>query len=213
MDNYLIPMVVEQTSRGERSYDLFSRLLKERVVFFRGVVTSEMADIVSAQLLFLESENPEKPINLYVHSPGGSCEAGLAVYDTMQFISCPVYTMVMGQAASMGSFIAQAGEAGHRYVLAESRTMVHRISHGIPATKGSMYVTELEFEDSRRSMEEGRRINERLTRLYEKHNSKGKTYEELVELMKHDTFLSAQEAVDHGFADKIITTRKEMETQ
>jgi len=204
-------MVVEKSSNGERSYDLFSRLLKERVVFFRGEVTSEMADVVCGQLLYLESENPEKPISLYVHSPGGHVEAGLAVYDTMQFISCPVHTMAMGQAASMGSFIAQAGEPGHRYVLAESRTMIHRISHGIPPTRGSMYVTELEFEDNRRHMEEGKRVNERLTRLYEKHNSKGKTYDELLDLMRHDTFLSAKEAVDLGLADKIITTRKEME--
>lgn len=210
MDNYLIPMVVEQSSRGERSYDLFSRLLKERVVFFRGVVTEDMADIVSAQLLYLESENSEKPIHLYVHSPGGAVTAGLAVYDTMQFINCPVYTMVMGQAASMGSFIAQAGEPGHRYVLAESRTMLHRVSHGVPATSGSVYVTELEFEDSRRAMEEARRVNRRLTELYQRHNGKSKTYEELEILMKHDTYLSARQAVDAGLADQIITTRKEM---
>ena len=210
MNNYLIPMVVEQSSRGERSYDLFSRLLKERIVFFRGPVTEDMADIVAGQLLYLESENPDKPINLYVHSPGGSVSAGLAVYDTMQFISCPVYTMVMGQAASMGSFIAQAGASGHRYVLAESRTMIHRVSHGVPATSGSVYVTELEFEDSRRAMEEARRVNKRLTELYQHHNSKGKSYEELEALMKHDTYLDAAQAVDHGLADQIVTTRKEM---
>jgi ATP-dependent Clp protease protease subunit len=204
-------MVVEQTSRGERSYDLFSRLLKERVVFFRGAVTDEMADIVSAQLLYLESEDPDKPISLYIHSPGGHVSAGLAVYDTMQFVNCPIYTMVMGQAASMGSFIAQAGEPGHRYVLAESRTMIHRVSHGVPATSGSVYVTELEFEDSRRAMEEAKRVNKRLTELYQKHNSKGKSYEELEALMKNDTYLDAAQAVEHGLADKILTTRKEME--
>lgn len=212
MQNYLIPMVVEQTSRGERSYDLFSRLLKERVIFFRGPVSEDMADVVSAQLLYLESEDPDKPISLYVHSPGGSVSAGLAVYDTMQFVSCPVHTMVMGQAASMGSFIAQAGEPGHRYVLAESRTMIHRVSHGVPSSSGSVYVTELQFEDSRRAMEEAKRVNKRLTELYQKHNSKGKTYEELEMLMKHDTYLDATQAVEHGLADKIITTRKEMET-
>lgn len=210
MQNSLIPMVVEQTSRGERAYDLFSRLLKERVIFFRGVVTDEMADVVAAQLLYLESEDPDKPISLYIHSPGGAVTAGLAVYDTMQFINCPVYTMVMGQAASMGSFIAQAGDPGHRYVLAESRTMIHRVSHGVPATSGSVYVTELEFEDGRRAMEEAKRVNKRLTELYQHHNSKGKSYEELEALMRNDTYLSASQAVEHGLADHIITTRKEM---
>lgn len=210
MNNYLIPMVIEQTSNGERSYDLFSRLLKDRLVFLRGEVTSEQADVVAAQLLFLESEDPEKPISLYIHSPGGSVTAGLSIYDTMQFVGCPVYTIVTGQAASMGSVLAQAGEAGHRYVLAESRTMIHRVSHGIPSTSGSVYVTDLEWEDGRRAMEEAKRVNRRLTELYQKHNSKGKTYEELETLLKHDTYLDAKQAVDHGLADKIITTRKEM---
>lgn len=203
-------MVVESTSRGERSYDLMSRLLKDRIVFFRGAVTAEMADIVAAQLLFLEAEDPEKPIHMHVHSPGGSVEAGLAVYDTMQFITCPVYTIVMGQAASMGSFIAQAGEAGHRYVLPESRTMIHRVSHGIPSTQGSVYVTELEFEDARRSLEEGQRVNRRLTELYTKHNSAGLKYKKLEELMKNDTYLSASQAVEMGLADKVIASRKDM---
>lgn len=208
--NYLIPMVVENTSRGERSYDLMSRLLKDRIIFFRGTVNPEMADVIVAQLLFLEAEDPDKPIYMYVHSPGGSVESGLAVYDTMQFITCPVYTIVMGQAASMGSFIAQAGEAGHRYVLPESRTMIHRVSHGIPSTQGSVYVTELEFEDSRRSLEEGQRVNKRLTELYAKHNSAGLRYKKLAEMMKNDTYLSADGAVEMGLADRVISSRKDI---
>lgn len=208
--NYLIPMVVESTSRGERSYDLMSRLLKDRIVFFRGVVTAEMADIVVAQLLFLEAEDTDKPIFMYVHSPGGSVESGLAVYDTMQFISCPVYTIVIGQAASMGSFIAQAGEAGHRYVLPESRTMIHRVSHGIPSTQGSVYVTELEFEDAKRSLEEGKRVNRRLTELYAKHNSAGLKYKQLENAMRNDTYLSAKDAVEMGLADRVIANRKDI---
>lgn len=207
--SYLIPTVIETTSKGERAYDLYSRMLRDRIVFFRGTVTDEMADLVCSQLLFLESENPEEPINMYVHSPGGSVTAGLAVYDTMQFVSAPVHTIVMGQAASMGSFIAQAGEPGCRFVLGESRTMIHRVSHGVPSTNGSVHVTELEFEDARRSMEEAKRLNNRLTGLYAKHNSAGKTVDEFHELMKYDTYLSADEAVDMGLADKVIVSRKD----
>lgn len=207
--SYLIPTVIESTSKGERAYDLYSRMLRDRIVFFRGTVTDEMADLVCSQLLFLESENPEEPINMYIHSPGGSVTAGLAVYDTMQFVSAPVHTIVMGQAASMGSFIAQAGEPGCRFVLGESRTMIHRVSHGVPSTSGSVHVTELEFEDARRSMEEAKRLNNRLTALYAKHNSAGKTEEEFHELMKYDTYLSAEEAVDMGLADRVIVSRKD----
>jgi len=158
-------------------------------------------------MLFLESQNPDKPIKLYVNSPGGSVTAGLAIYDTMQFVKCPVHTMVMGQAASMGSFLAQAGAAGHRYVLPESRTMIHRVSSGTRGTSGSVHVQELEFEDARRHFEESKRLNQRLTELYVRHNTAGKTYEELFETMKFDTFLSAQEAVDAGLADKVIESR------
>lgn len=208
--NYLIPMVVEQTSRGERSYDLMSRLLKDRVVFFRGVVTQDMADIIVAQLLFLESEDAEKPIHLYVHSDGGEVSSGLAVYDTMQFITAPVHTIVMGSAASMGSFIAQAGAPGHRYILPEARTMIHRVSHGVPGTRGSVHVTELEFEDARRSYEEARRLNKRLTELYARHNSQGWDYDRLEAAMKNDTYLTAQETVDMGLADRVISNRGDL---
>ena len=203
----LVPIVVESEPKGERSYDIYSRLLKDRIVMMQGVVEDTMANLIVAQMLFLESQNPDKPIKLYVNSPGGSVTAGLAIYDTMQFVKCPVHTMVMGQAASMGSFLAQAGAAGHRYVLPESRTMIHRVSSGTRGTSGSVHVQELEFEDARRHFEESKRLNQRLTELYVKHNTAGKTYEELFETMKFDTFLSAQEAVDAGLADKVIESR------
>ena len=203
----LIPMVVEQESRGERSWDIYSRLMKDRIVMLNGPVEDNMANVIVAQLLFLESENPEKSINLYINSPGGAVTAGLAIYDTMQYIKCPVRTIVMGQAASMGSFLAQAGAPGERIVLPESRTMIHRVSSGTRGTSGSVHVQELEMEDAIRSFEESKRVNKRLTELYVKHNSKGKTYDELFETMKFDTFLSAEEAVNNGFADKIVEKR------
>src|SRR6056300_635028 len=203
----LVPMVVEQSSRGERAYDIYSRLLKERVIFLVGPVETHMANLIVAQLLFLEAENPDKDIHLYINSPGGSVTAGMAIYDTMQFIKPDVSTMVLGQAASMGSFLAMAGAKGKRFLLPESRTMIHRVSSGTPGTRGSVHVQELEFEDAKRHFEESKRLNERLTELYVKHNTKGKTYEELFETMKFDTFLSAQEAVDNGFADKVVEKR------
>lgn len=204
----LIPFVIEQTSKGERSYDLFSRLLKDRVVFLNGPVSTEMSHIVVAQLLFLESENPDKDISLYINSPGGEVTAGLAIYDTMQFIKSDVSTIVMGQACSMGSFLAQAGAPGKRIVLPESRTMIHRVSSGTRGTSGSVHVQELQFEDSKRAFEESQRINERLTQLYVKHNTAGKTYDELFTTMKFDTFLSAEEAVQYGLADQVIMERE-----
>jgi ATP-dependent Clp protease protease subunit len=203
----LIPMVVEQEARGERSYDIYSRLMKDRIVMLNGPVEDNMANLIVAQLLFLESDNPEKEINLYINSPGGAVTAGLAIYDTMQYIKCDVRTIVMGQACSMGSFLAMAGTAGKRVVLPESRTMIHRVSSGTRGTSGSVYVQELEFEDARRSMEESKKVNKRLTELYVKHNTAGKTYEEMAETMKFDTFLTAQEAVEWGLADKVTEKR------
>ena len=203
----LVPMVVEQESRGERSYDIYSRLMKDRIVMLNGPVEDNMANLIVAQLLFLESENPDKDINMYINSPGGAVTAGLAIYDTMQYIKCDVRTIVMGQAASMGSFLAQAGTAGKRVVLPESRTMIHRVSSGTRGTSGSVHVQNLEFEDMKRSLEESNRINQRLTELYVRHNSAGKTYDELFETMKFDTFLSAEEAVENGFADKVVKER------
>jgi ATP-dependent Clp protease protease subunit len=203
----LVPIVVEQESRGERSYDIYSRLLKDRIVMLNSVVEDNMANLIVAQLLFLEAENPEKDISLYINSPGGSVTAGLAIYDTMQFIKPDIKTIVMGQAASMGSFLAQAGAPGKRYVLPESRTMIHRVSSGTRGTSGSVHVQELQFEDAIRSMEESKRLNRRLTELYVKHNSVGKNYDELFDTMKFDTFLSAEEAVEYGLADKVIDKR------
>jgi len=204
----LVPIVVEQTSKGERSYDIYSRLLKDRVVILDTEVSGHSASLIVAQLLFLESEDPEQDILFYINSPGGLVSAGLSIYDTMQYIKPDVTTIVLGQAASMGSFLAQAGAEGKRMVLPEARTMIHRVSSGTPGTKGSVHVQELEFEDAKRTFEESQRINKRLTELYVKHNTAGKSYEELFEAMKFDTYLSAQEAVDYGLADKIITSRE-----
>jgi len=197
MQNSLIPMVVETTSRGERSYDLYSRMMKERVVFFHGEVNDNMCNVVVAQLLFLESENSEQPISMYVNSPGGSVYAGLAVYDVMQYIKCPVHTYVTGMAASMGSFIAQAGAPGHRYVMPRSITMIHQPSSGTRGKVSDMVI----------DLEESLRIKKEMTELYVHHNSKGTTYERFVELMDRDRWLTAPMAVDLGLADQIVTKR------
>jgi ATP-dependent Clp protease protease subunit len=206
MPNF-VPTVLEKTSNGERAYDIYSRLLKDRIVMLDTDVSEHSASLIVAQLLFLESEDPNADILFYINSPGGSVTAGLAIYDTMQFIKPDVSTIVLGQACSMGSFLAQAGTAGKRIVLPEARTMIHRVSSGTPGTKGSVHVQELQFEDTRRSFEESQRINQRLTELYVKHNTAGKTYEELFEAMKFDTFLSAEEAVAYGLADQVIEKR------
>ena len=203
----LIPMVVEQEARGERSWDIYSRLMKDRIIMLNGPVEDNMANVIVAQMLYLESENPDKTINLYINSPGGAVTAGLAIYDTMQYIKADVKTIVMGQACSMGSFLAQAGTPGKRIVLPESRTMIHRVSSGTRGTSGSVHVQELEFEDAKRAFEESKKVNKRLTELYVRHNTVGKTYEELFETMKFDTFLTAQEAVEHGLADKVVENR------
>jgi ATP-dependent Clp protease, protease subunit len=197
MRNALIPMVVEQTARGERSYDLYSRLMKERVVFFSGEVEEHMTNIIVAQLLFLEAENPEQPINMYIKSPGGSVYDGLAVYDVMQYIKCPVYTYVTGWAASMGSFIAQAGEPGHRYILPRAMTMIHQPSSG---TRGKVSDMEIDLIESIR-------LKKEMTELYVKHNSKGVTYERFKELLDRDKWLTAPEAVELGLADQIVDKR------
>ena len=204
----LVPIVVEKTAQGERSYDIYSRLLKDRIVMLDTEVRQESASAIVAQMLFLEAEDPDSDILFYINSPGGSVTAGLSIYDTMQYIKPDVSTIVLGQACSMGSFLAQAGAKGKRLVLPEARTMIHRVSSGTPGTSGSVHVQELEFEDARRSFEESKRINKRLTELYVKHNTAGKTYDELYEAMKYDTFLSAEEAVDYGLADKVIENRE-----
>lgn len=203
---HLVPTIIETEGRGERAYDIYSRLLKDRIVMLDTDVNEHTSSLIVAQLLFLESQGNED-INFFINSPGGSVTAGLAIYDTMQFIKPDVSTIVLGQACSMGSFLAQAGAPGKRFVLPESRTMIHRVSSGTPGTKGSVHVQELQFEDAVRAMGESKRLNERLTQLYVKHNTVGKTYEELFETMKFDTFLSAEEAVEYGLADKVITKR------
>jgi ATP-dependent Clp protease protease subunit len=206
MPNF-VPTVLEKTSNGERAYDIYSRLLKDRIVMLDTDVSEHSASLVVAQMLFLESENPDADILFYINSPGGAVTAGLAIYDTMQFIRPDVSTIVLGQACSMGSFLAQAGAPGKRLVLPESRTMIHRVSSGTPGTRGSVHVQELQFEDARRTFEESQRINKRLTELYVKHNTKNKSYEELYESMKFDTFLSAAEAVEYGLADQVVDKR------
>jgi ATP-dependent Clp protease protease subunit len=203
----LIPMVIEKTSSGERAFDIFSRLLNERIVFLNGPVDDHSANLIVAQFLHLESQDADKDIHFYINSPGGLVTAGLSIYDTMQFIKPDVCTYVMGQAASMGSFLAQAGTAGKRFVLPESRTMIHRVSSGTPGTRGSVHVQELQFEDAKRTYDESQRINKRLTELYVRHNTAGKTYEEMFETMKFDTFLSAEQAVEWGLADQVVDKR------
>lgn len=193
----LVPMVVEQTSRGERSYDIYSRLLKERVIFLNGEVEDHMANLIVAQLLFLEAEDPTADIHLYINSPGGSVTAGLAIYGTMEYIKCHVNTYVTGQACSMGSFLASAGHAGKRFVMAESRTMIHSVSSG---SRGTVH-------DMRESMKETERLNERLMTLYSKHNSAGKTVKDFDKATQRDNYMSAEEAVKFGLADHIIHKR------
>jgi ATP-dependent Clp protease protease subunit len=202
----MVPMVIETEAKGERAYDIYSRLLKDRIVMLDTDVNEHTSSLIVAQMLFLESQGNED-ITFFINSPGGSVTAGLAIYDTMQFIKPDVATYVMGQACSMGSFLAQAGCAGKRFVLPESRTMIHRVSSGTPGTRGSVHVQELQFEDAKRSYDESQRINQRLTELYVRHNTAGKKYEELFETMKFDTFLSADEAVQYGLADKVISKR------
>jgi len=197
MNSALIPMVVEQTARGERSYDLYSRLMKERVIFFSGAVEENMCNVAIAQLLFLEAENPEAPISMYIKSPGGSVYDGMGVYDVMQYIKSPVHTYVTGWAASMGSFIAQAGEPGHRYLLPRSVTMIHQPSSG---TRGKVSDMEIDLMESLR-------IKKEMTELYVKHNSRGTTYEQFVDLLDRDRWLTAQQALDLGLADHIVTKR------
>ena len=190
----IIPTVIESTGRGERAYDIYSRLLKDRIVMLNGEVNDHTANLVVAQMLFLESQNSSEDINFYINSPGGAVTAGLGIYDTMQFIKSPVSTIVMGQACSMGSFLANAGEPGKRLVLPNSRTMIQQPSGGAGGQATDMQI----------QVNEIIKIKESLTRIYEKHNSKGKTYEVLAEAMERDNFMSAQEAVDFGLADKVI---------
>lgn len=193
----LVPIVLEQTSRGERSYDIYSRLLRDRVILLEGEIHDHMANLIVAQLLFLESENPDKDISLYINSPGGSVTAGMAIYDTMEFIKSDVSTIVMGQACSMGSLLAQAGAAGKRFILPNARHMIHQPSGG---ARGQ--ATDMEIQ-----VKEILALKKSLTEIYVKHNSASKSYDELARDMERDYFMSAEEAVNYGLADKVIYKR------
>lgn len=193
----LIPMVVEQTSKGERSYDIYSRLLRDRIVMLDTDVNETSASLVVAQMLFLEAEDPAADILFYINSPGGSVTAGMAIYDTMQFIQCDVSTIVMGQACSMGSLLAQAGTAGKRLILPRARHMIHQPSGGARGQATDMLIQVNEILKMKRE----------LTGIYVTHNSANKTYSELEQDMERDNFMSAEEAVAYGLADKIVTKR------
>ena len=193
----LVPMVLEQTSRGERSYDIYSRLLRDRVILLEGEVHDTMANLIVAQLLYLESENSEADISLYINSPGGSVTAGMAIYDTMQFIKPEINTIVMGQAASMGSLLAQAGAPGKRKMLPHARHMIHQPSGG---ARGQ--ATDLEIQ-----VKEILEMKKYLTEIYVEHNSKNKTFYELKADMERDNFMSAQQAFDYGLVDEIVKNR------
>jgi len=193
--NMLVPMVVEQTNRGERAYDIYSRLLKERIIFVTGVVEDNMAALICAQLLFLESENPKKEISLYINSPGGVVTSGLSIYDTMQFIRPAVATLVMGQAASMGSLLLTAGEAGMRAALPNSRIMVHQPSGGYQGQVTDIMIHARESENLKR----------RLNEIYVKHS--GQSYEAIEALLERDRFLSPDEAKTLGLIDNVFEKR------
>ena len=197
----LVPMVLEQTSRGERSYDIYSRLLRDRVILLEGEVHDQMANLIVAQLLYLESENPEKDISLYINSPGGSVTAGMAIYDAMQFIQPDVTTIVMGQACSMGSLLAQAGSKGKRMILPNARHMIHQPSGGARGQATDMEIQVKEILEMKKN----------LTNIYVKHNSVGKTYEELAKDMERDFFMSAQQALDYGLVDSVLEKRPKSE--
>ena len=191
----LVPMVVEQTNRGERAYDIFSRLLKERVIFVTGPVEDHMATLISAQLLYLEAENAKKEISMYINSPGGVVTAGLAIYDTMQFIKPAVSTLCMGLAASMGSLLLTAGEKDMRFALPNARILLHQPSGGFQG----------QASDIERHAEDIVKIKRRLNEIYVKHT--GKDYETIERTLDRDYFLTAQESADFGLIDKVLTTR------
>ena len=193
----LVPMVIETSSKGERAYDIYSRLLKERIIMLNGPVEDHMANLVVAQMLFLESENTEKDISLFINSPGGVVTAGMSIYDTMQFIKPDVATYVMGQACSMGSLLAQAGAPGKRSMLPNARHMIHQPSGGAGGQATDMEIQVAEIL----------KMKKNLTEIYVKHNSKGKTYEQLAADMERDKFMSAEEALEYGLIDKVIDKR------
>ncbi len=191
----LVPMVVEQTARGERSYDIYSRLLKERVIFIVGQVEDHMANLVVAQMLFLESENPDKDIHLYINSPGGSVTAGMSIYDTMQFIKPNVSTMCIGQACSMGAFLLNAGAEGKRFCLPNSRVMIHQPSGGAQGQATDIQIQANNIQETK----------DRLNRIMAKHS--GQTFEQVAQDTERDNFMSAEEAMKYGLIDKVLENR------
>jgi ATP-dependent Clp protease, protease subunit len=197
MFNNLVPMVVEKTGQGERAFDIYSRLLNERIVFLNGPVDDHSANLVVAQILHLESVDSEKDIHFYINSPGGVITAGMSIYDVMQFVKPDVATYVMGQACSMGSFLAQAGTAGKRFMLPNSRHMIHQPSGGASGMASDIEISYKEIMFWKK----------RLTELYVKHNTAGKTYAQFESDMDRDTFISAEDALAYGLCDKIIESR------
>ena len=194
--NNLIPMVVEQSSKGERAYDIYSRLLKERIVFLVGPVNDNVASLVTAQLLFLESENPNKEISFYINSPGGLVTSGLGIYDTMQYIHSPVSTLCIGQASSMGSFLLSAGEKGKRYSLPNSRIMVHQPSAGFQGQATDIQIHAKEIQQ----------LKTRLNIIYSKHT--GKSVDEISKALERDNFMTPEEAKKFGLIDSVVEKRK-----
>jgi ATP-dependent Clp protease, protease subunit len=194
----LVPVVIEHTSKGERSYDIFSRLLKDRIIMLDGAIEEHTAAIITSQLLHCESQAPDRDITIYVNSPGGLVTAGMAIYDTMQYISCDIKTVVMGQACSMGSLLAQAGTAGKRFMLPHARHMIHQPSGGARGQATDMQI----------QVEEILKMKRELTRIYEHHNARGKTFDQLSADMERDKFMSATEALEYGLIDHVVTNRK-----
>ena len=197
----LVPIVIEESSRGERSFDIFSRMLRERIIFVNGGVEDHMASLICAQLLFLESEDPDADISMYINSPGGVVTAGMAIHDTMQYIKPKVSTICLGQAASMGSFLLAAGEPGMRYALTNARIMIHQPSGGAQGMASDIEIQAREIL----------RIRSRMNALYEKYT--GKPLEDIEKAMDRDTFLEADEAKNFGLVDKVFSTRMELEAQ
>ncbi len=199
--NQLVPIVVEQTPRGERAFDIYSRLLKERVIFLVGPVEDHMANLIVAQLLFLESENPDKDIHLYINSPGGVVTSGLAIYDTMQFIKPDVSTMCIGQAASMGALLLAGGAAGKRYILPHSRVMIHQPLGGFQGQASDIDIHAREILQTR----------DRLNRILAKHT--GQPLEKIQQDTDRDYFMSGQEALEYGLVDKVLTSRERLQAE
>ena len=197
--NTLVPMVVEQSSRGERAFDIYSRLLKERVIFVTGGVEDYIASLITAQLLFLEAENPKKEISMYINSPGGVVTSGMAIYDTMQYIRAPVATLCIGQAASMGSLLLAAGESGMRFALPNARIMVHQPSGGFQG----------QASDIERHAQEILDMRARLNKIYVEHT--GQTLRKIEDALERDTFMTAEQAKDFGLVDEVTTKRTDDE--